>query len=35
MLKHIIGQSILQLAILLTLLFAGPLFIPEFRDSFD
>lgn len=35
MLKHIIGQAAFQLVILLILLFVGPSFIPEFRDSFD
>lgn len=35
MLKHIIGQAIFQLVILLVLLFVGPSFIPEFKDGFD
>lgn len=35
MLKHIIGQSIFQIATLLILLFFGQYFIPEYRDDFD
>ena len=33
--KHIIGQAIFQLAVLTTLLFLAPTFIPEFKDGFD
>lgn len=35
MLKHIIGQAIFQLTVLLILLFVGHRFIPEFKDEFD
>lgn len=35
MLKHIIGQSIFQLIILLILIFYGENFIPEYTDSYD
>lgn len=35
MIKHIIGQSIFQLTVLLVLLFLAPTFIPEFKDGFD
>lgn len=35
MIKHIIGQSIFQIAILLILLFLGQTFIPESKDAFD
>lgn len=35
MIKHIIGQSIFQLIILLTLVFCGEQFIPEYTDSYD
>ena len=35
MLKHIIGQSIFQLGVLIVLLFIGPQIIPEEADSFD
>lgn len=35
MMKHIIGQAIFQLIVLLLLLFIGPSFIPESRDGFD
>lgn len=33
--KHIIGQAIFQLAVLVLLLFLAPQFIPEFKDGFD
>ena len=35
MIKHIIGQSIFQLGMLIALLFLGPQMIPEESDSFD
>ena len=35
MFKHIVGQAIYQIIILLILVFAGDLFLPEFGDSFD
>jgi Ca2+ transporting ATPase len=35
MFKHIIGQSIFQLIVILILLFLGDLFIPEYLDSYD
>ena len=35
MLKHIIGQSIFQLVVVLALVFAGEYFIPEYSDSYD
>lgn len=35
MFKHIIGQAIFQLIIMLVLIFAGDKFIPEFVDSND
>lgn len=35
MFKHIIGQSIFQVIVMLILIFLGDKFIPEFPDSFD
>lgn len=35
MLKHIIGQSIFQLIVILTLVFCGEQFIPEYTDTYD
>ena len=35
MCKHIIGQAIYQLTILLILIFSGDKFLPEYGDSFD
>ena len=35
MLKHIVGQSIFQLTVMMVLVFAGEFFIPEFVDSYD
>ncbi len=35
MMKHIIGEAIFQLIILLILIFYGEQFIPEYRDSLD
>ena len=35
MLKHIIGQSIFQLVVILFLVFAGEYWIPEYSDSYD
>ncbi len=35
MLKHIIGQSIFQIIVLLILMFWGQHFIPEYADEFD
>ena len=35
MIKHIVGQSIFQITILMLILFLGPQFIPEEADAFD
>lgn len=35
MMKHIIGQAILQIIVLVILIFWGELFIPEYSDSAD
>lgn len=35
MLKHIIGQSIFQITIMLIFIFMGETFIPEYADSND
>ena len=35
MLKHIIGQSIFQLIVMVVLVFWGEQFIPEYVDSYD
>jgi len=35
MMKHIVGQAIFQLVVLILLLFLGPQFIPEYKDEFD
>jgi P-type Ca2+ transporter type 2B len=35
MMKHIIGQAVFQLVVMVVLVFAGEKFIPEFRDSYD
>lgn len=35
MTKHIIGQAIYQVTILLILVFAGDKFLPEYEDAFD
>jgi P-type Ca2+ transporter type 2B len=35
MLKHIIGQSIYQMIVMMALVFLGEFFIPEFLDSYD
>ena len=35
MLKHIIGQSIFQLIVMIILIFWGELIIPEYVDSYD
>jgi hypothetical protein len=35
MLKHIVGQGIFQLIIMIVLIFFGQLLIPEFSDGFD
>jgi hypothetical protein len=35
MLKHIIGQTIFQLSVMMVILFLGELFIPEYIDSND
>lgn len=35
MIKHIIGQAVFQLIILLVLIFAGEYIIPEYVDKFD
>jgi Ca2+ transporting ATPase len=35
MLKHILGQAIFQLIVMITLVFCGEQFIPEYVDSYD
>ena len=35
MFKHIIGQALYQIIIMLILVFAGDQFLPEFGDRFD
>jgi Ca2+ transporting ATPase len=35
MMKHIAGQTIFQVSVLMFLLFAGPIFLPEYPDEFD
>ena len=35
MFKHIIGQAIFQIIVMLILIFAGEHFIPEFADAYD
>lgn len=35
MFKHIVGQAIYQIVILLILVFVGDKFLPEYGDSFD
>lgn len=35
MFKHIFGQAIIQLVVLLVLLFGGEHFLPEYQDQFD
>lgn len=35
MMKHIVGQALLQIVVLIVLIFWGELFIPEFSDSYD
>ena len=35
MFKHIIGQAIFQLTVLMVLMFAGEKFIPEYADELD
>jgi hypothetical protein len=35
MIKHIIGQSIFQIIVLLILILKGHLIIPEYKDEFD
>lgn len=35
MMKHILGQSAFQLIVMIVLIFAGELFIPEYVDSLD
>lgn len=35
MLKHIVGQSIFQLIVMIILVFMGEQLIPEYADSFD
>ena len=35
MLKHIIGQAVYQLIILLILIFYGDNFLPEYKDQMD
>lgn len=33
--KHVIGQAVFQLIVMVVLVFAGDRFIPEFKDSYD
>lgn len=33
--KHILGQAVFQLIVMIVLIFAGELFIPEYEDSLD
>jgi Ca2+ transporting ATPase len=35
MFKHIIGQSLYQLVIMLVLVFVGDMFIPEYMGDYD
>ena len=35
MIKHVIGQSIFQMIVLLLLIFVGPYIIPEYADEYD
>jgi hypothetical protein len=35
MIKHIIGQSIFQIVVLLILIVEGHKFLPEYKDEFD
>jgi Ca2+ transporting ATPase len=35
MLKHIVGQAIFQIIVLILLMFFGQHFIPEYADDFD
>lgn len=35
MFKHIIGQAIFQIIVMMVLVFAGEKFIPEYEDSYD
>lgn len=35
MMKHILGQAFLQIAVLLFLIMDGENFIPEYHDSYD
>jgi Ca2+ transporting ATPase len=35
MMKHIIGQAVFQITVLLVLLFFGQTFIPEYADGYD
>jgi len=35
MFKHILGQAIYQITIMLILVFAGDQFLPEYGDTFD
>lgn len=35
MFKHILGQSVYQMIILVVLVFAGDQFLPEYSDKFD
>jgi Ca2+ transporting ATPase len=35
MIKHILGQSLYQLIVIVVLVFYGEQFIPEFSDSYD
>lgn len=35
MIKHILGQSLLQICIIMIIVFAGEKFLPEYKDDFD
>jgi Ca2+ transporting ATPase len=35
MFKHILGQAIFQIIVMMVLVFAGEKFIPEYVDSYD
>jgi hypothetical protein len=35
MIKHVVGQSIFQMIVLLLLIFVGPYIIPEYADQYD
>lgn len=35
MMKHIVGQALFQMAVLMIFIFAGPSFLPEYDDDLD